>query len=76
MPFGGVKASGCGRFGGTAGIAEFTELRWVTLQDGPLHYRFKPDASPAGWSRQRFSSISQPVSFLTALSLLFGLSNQ
>lgn len=38
MPFGGVKASGYGRFGGTAGIAEFTELRWVTLQDGPLHY--------------------------------------
>ncbi|MGV1776562.1 aldehyde dehydrogenase [Agrobacterium fabrum] len=38
MPFGGVKASGYGRFGGTASIAEFTELRWVTLQDGPLHY--------------------------------------
>ncbi|AAK88802.1 salicylaldehyde dehydrogenase [Agrobacterium tumefaciens] len=38
LPFGGVKASGYGRFGGTAGIAEFTELRWVTLQDGPLHY--------------------------------------
>ncbi|OAE36226.1 aldehyde dehydrogenase [Agrobacterium tumefaciens] len=38
MPFGGVKGSGYGRFGGTAGIAEFTELRWVTLQDGPLHY--------------------------------------
>lgn len=38
MPFGGVKASGYGRFGGNAGIAEFTELRWVTLQDGPLHY--------------------------------------
>lgn len=38
MPFGGVKASGYGRFGGTAGIAEFTELRWVTLQNGPLHY--------------------------------------
>jgi len=38
MPFGGVKASGYGRFGGAAGIAEFTELRWVTLQNGPLHY--------------------------------------
>lgn len=38
MPFGGVKASGYGRFGGTWGIAEFTELRWITLQDGPLHY--------------------------------------
>jgi len=38
MPFGGVKASGYGRFGGQAGIAEFTELRWVTLQTGPRHY--------------------------------------
>jgi acyl-CoA reductase-like NAD-dependent aldehyde dehydrogenase/ABC-type branched-subunit amino acid transport system ATPase component len=38
MPFGGVKASGYGRFGGKAGIAEFTELRWITIQDGPLHY--------------------------------------
>jgi len=38
MPFGGVKASGYGRFGGTAGIAEFTELRWITVQNGALHY--------------------------------------
>ena len=38
MPFGGVKDSGYGRFGGKAGIAEFTELRWVTIQDGPIHY--------------------------------------
>jgi len=38
MPFGGVKASGYGRFGGTWGIAEFTELRWITMQDGELHY--------------------------------------
>ena len=38
MPFGGVKESGYGRFGGKAGIAEFTELRWVTIQDGPIHY--------------------------------------
>ncbi len=38
MPFGGVKASGYGRFGGTWGIAEFTELRWITMQDGSLHY--------------------------------------
>ncbi|WP_123591205.1 aldehyde dehydrogenase [Salinisphaera orenii] len=38
MPFGGVKNSGYGRFGGQAGINEFTELRWMTLQTGPRHY--------------------------------------
>ncbi|MEA3251767.1 MAG: aldehyde dehydrogenase [Pseudomonadota bacterium] len=38
MPFGGVKSSGYGRFGGKAGIAEFTELRWMTMQLGPRHY--------------------------------------
>ncbi len=40
MPFGGVKASGYGRFGGSWGVAEFTELRWITIQDGELHYPF------------------------------------
>ena len=40
MPFGGVKASGWGRFGGQAGIDAFTDLRWVTLQTGPRHYPF------------------------------------
>lgn len=40
MPFGGVKASGYGRFGGTAGIAEFTELRWITIEDPNQHYPF------------------------------------
>lgn len=38
MPFGGTKDSGFGRFGGKASIQEFTELRWITMQDGPLHY--------------------------------------
>tara|TARA_B100001179_G_scaffold230960_1_gene219727 strand:- start:1887 stop:3029 length:1143 start_codon:yes stop_codon:yes gene_type:complete len=38
MPFGGVKDSGYGRFGGVWSVAEFTELRWITVQDGPLHY--------------------------------------
>lgn len=33
MPFGGTKASGYGRFGGTASIDEFTELRWITIED-------------------------------------------
>jgi acyl-CoA reductase-like NAD-dependent aldehyde dehydrogenase len=38
MPFGGVKASGYGRFGGKAGIAEFTDLRWITIETLPGHY--------------------------------------
>ncbi|MGH6760750.1 MAG: aldehyde dehydrogenase [Phyllobacterium sp.] len=38
MPFGGTKASGYGRFGGAAGIAEFTELRWITIEDPQQHY--------------------------------------
>jgi vanillin dehydrogenase len=40
MPFGGTKASGYGRFGGKAAIAEFTELRWITIQTGPHPYPF------------------------------------
>jgi acyl-CoA reductase-like NAD-dependent aldehyde dehydrogenase len=42
MPFGGVKASGYGRFGGRAGIAEFTELRWITIETRAGHYPFPP----------------------------------
>ena len=38
MPFGGVKSSGYGSFGGKAAIEHFTQLRWVTLQNGPRHY--------------------------------------
>ncbi|MBV6274098.1 aldehyde dehydrogenase [Alcaligenaceae bacterium CGII-47] len=40
MPFGGVKASGIGRFGGKAGIEAFTDLRWITVQTTPRHYPF------------------------------------
>jgi benzaldehyde dehydrogenase (NAD) len=40
MPFGGVKGSGMGRFGGKAGMAEFTDLRWITIQTTPRHYPF------------------------------------
>jgi acyl-CoA reductase-like NAD-dependent aldehyde dehydrogenase len=38
MPFGGVKASGYGRFGGKAGIDAFTELRWITIETQPGHF--------------------------------------
>lgn len=38
MPFGGVKASGYGSFGGKSAIDQFTQLRWITLQNGPRHY--------------------------------------
>jgi benzaldehyde dehydrogenase (NAD) len=38
MPFGGVKDSGWGRFGGFAALEEFTELRWITVLDTPRTY--------------------------------------
>jgi benzaldehyde dehydrogenase (NAD) len=38
MPFGGVKASGFGRFGGRAALEEFTELRWISVQEQPREY--------------------------------------
>ena len=38
MPFGGVKSSGWGRFGGKAALEEFTELRWMTVQQTARHY--------------------------------------
>ena len=40
MPFGGVKDSGFGRFGGSAVVDEFTEVRWVTVQSGPHPFPF------------------------------------
>lgn len=40
MPFGGVKSSGFGHFGGKAGVAEFTDLRWMTVQTAPRRYPF------------------------------------
>jgi len=39
MPFGGVKASGYGRFGGRQAIDAFTETRWITIE-GEQHYPF------------------------------------
>jgi len=40
MPFGGVKGSGFGRFGGMAGVHEFTDLRWISVQTTPRGYPF------------------------------------
>lgn len=40
VPFGGVKDSGWGRFGGKAALEEFTELRWISAQLAPRQYPF------------------------------------
>jgi acyl-CoA reductase-like NAD-dependent aldehyde dehydrogenase len=40
IPFGGMKASGYGHFGGRAAINEFTELRWITIETQPQNYPF------------------------------------
>jgi acyl-CoA reductase-like NAD-dependent aldehyde dehydrogenase len=40
MPFGGVKESGWGRFGGTAALNEFTDLHWITVQSGSHPFPF------------------------------------
>ena len=40
MPFGGVKDSGWGRFGGAAALDEFSELKWVTVTSGSHPYPF------------------------------------
>ena len=33
MPFGGVKSSGYGRFGGLEALREFTECQWIAIHD-------------------------------------------
>ena len=43
-PFGGVKSSGYGRFGGRWAINEFTELRWITS----VTSQFKNDLTTKG----------------------------
>ncbi len=39
IPFGGVGASGYGRFGSKASIGEFTDLRWITIE---THQHYPP----------------------------------
>jgi vanillin dehydrogenase len=36
-PFGMVKTSGYGRFGGEAAISGCTKLRWLIIQSGQRH---------------------------------------
>jgi vanillin dehydrogenase len=38
MPFGGVKESGWGRFGGSAALEEFTDFQWTMVQTQPRQY--------------------------------------
>ncbi|MAQ84145.1 MAG: aldehyde dehydrogenase [Maritimibacter sp.] len=38
VPFGGVKSSGVGRYGGRWSLDAFTELRWITLDRGGRHF--------------------------------------
>ena len=45
VPFGGVKGSGYGRFGGQSALDEFTELRWVNVQRVPRTF---PELSRSG----------------------------
>lgn len=40
VPFGGIKASGYGRFGGRWGIEAFSNTRWVTIATQQAHYPF------------------------------------
>jgi aldehyde dehydrogenase (NAD+) len=38
VPFGGMKASGVGRYGGRWSLDAFTELRWITMDRGGRHF--------------------------------------
>ena len=51
MPFGGVKDSGWGRFGGTFAMDEFTEMQWVTVQSGTRRSRSRVGRQGVRWQR-------------------------
>jgi aldehyde dehydrogenase (NAD+) len=40
VPFGGIKDSGWGRFGGRGSLEEFTEMRWIAMQLTPRQFFF------------------------------------
>lgn len=40
VPFGGVKDSGYGRFGGRHGVEAFTDTRWITFRERQAGYPF------------------------------------
>ena len=40
VPFGGMKASGMGRYNSNNVMDEFTELKWISFQMQPRQYLF------------------------------------
>lgn len=40
IPFGGMKGSGIGRFGNPWVVDEFTQAKWVSVQEKPMNYPF------------------------------------
>ncbi|KWU67732.1 aldehyde dehydrogenase family protein [Priestia megaterium] len=40
VPFGGIKSSGLGRYGGRWALEEFTNAKWISIQNNPRNYPF------------------------------------
>ncbi|WP_412762265.1 aldehyde dehydrogenase family protein [Priestia megaterium] len=40
VPFGGIKSSGLGRYGGRWALEEFTNTKWISIQNNPRNYPF------------------------------------
>ena len=68
MPFGGVKGSGYGRFGGKASVPEFTDLRWITISSGPGQYPIEELAVLRAWpARARRYPAPWPSSWMRSI---------